>query len=95
MKLELILSDYSKFSNSSKILFLIQIHLEKSGIQTRTIFTGNITKQPVAKKFKWKSSGSLKYSNKIMVSGILIGCHELINNEDLTIIKEKLDDFFV
>ena len=33
----------------------VQIFLEKAGIQTRTIFTGNILRQPVAKKFIWEA----------------------------------------
>ena len=72
----------------------LQIKLEKSGIQTRTIFTGNITRQPVAKKFKWSIYGNLINSDKIMQSGILLGCHELITDEDLNYIKEKLSEFF-
>ncbi len=72
----------------------LQKKLEKSNIQTRTIFTGNITKQPVSKKFRWTKSGSLKNSNKIMTSGILIGCHELINNNDIDYLREKLIEFF-
>ena len=71
----------------------LQIQLEKSGIQTRTIFTGNITKQPVAKKFKWRSSGNLNVADNIMKSGILIGCHELINDKDIAFIKKQIDDF--
>jgi len=53
----------------------VQIFLEKAGIQTRTIFTGNILRQPVAKKFKWESFGSFSVSDNIMESGILLGCH--------------------
>ena len=72
----------------------LQIKLEKSNIQTRTIFSGNITRQPVAKKFKWKKVGSLKNSNKIMSSGILIGCHELIDDNHIEYLYKKLDEFF-
>ena len=73
----------------------LQIMLEKTGIQTRTIFTGNITRQPVAKKFKWKSHGKLNISNHIMESGMLIGCHELIDNNDINFIKKQIDGFFI
>ena len=62
----------------------MQIFLEKAGIQTRTIFSGNIMRQPVAKKFKWDSFGTFEISHKIMSSGILLGCH---NNQS----KEKLN----
>ena len=62
----------------------VQIFLENNGIQTRTIFTGNILRQPVAKKFKWESFGGFEISDNIMESGILLGCH---NRQT----KEKMD----
>ena len=80
-----------KYSNKRRD---IQIKLEKSGIQTRTVFTGNISRQPVAKKFKWTSYGKLHNADKIMRSGLLIGCHELISKKNIDFIKEKLSEFF-
>jgi CDP-6-deoxy-D-xylo-4-hexulose-3-dehydrase len=61
-----------------------QIFLEKSGVQTRTIFTGNILRQPVAKKFTWDSHGSFAISDEIMQNGLLLGCHNQMT-------KEKMD----
>ncbi len=81
---------YKHFNNRTDL----QIKLEKSGIQTRTIFTGNITRHPVAKKFKWSVYGNLNNSNKIMRSGILLGCHELITDKHINYLKEKLGEFF-
>lgn len=81
----------NKYSNNRKKL---QIFLEKSNIQTRTIFTGNITKQPVAKRFKWKKYGQLNLSDKVMKGGILIGCHQKISSPDLVYLEKKLDNFF-
>lgn len=81
----------NKFASKRKAL---QIFLEKSNIQTRTIFTGNITKQPVSKLFKWKKYGQLNFSDKVMQSGILIGCHQKIHSNDLSYLENKLDIFF-
>ena len=72
----------------------LQIKLEKSFIQTRTIFSGNITRQPVSKKFKWIKYGKLINSDEIMKRGILIGCHELINDKKIKYLYEKLKEFF-
>ena len=80
-----------KYSNKRRDM---QIKLEKSGIQTRTVFTGNISRQPVAKKFQWTSYGKLHNADKIMRSGLLIGCHELISKKNIDFIKEKLSEFF-
>ena len=68
----------------------IQIFLEKAGIQTRTIFTGNILRQPVAKKFKWESFEDFHVSDEIMKSGILLGCHNRQTKEKLDYTLEKL-----
>jgi CDP-6-deoxy-D-xylo-4-hexulose-3-dehydrase len=68
----------------------IQIHLEKSGVQTRTIFTGNILRQPVAQKFEWDSFGTFDSSDSVMQNGILLGCHNQMTREKLDFTIEKL-----
>ena len=62
----------------------LQIFLEKKGIQTRTIFTGNILRQPIMKKkiFKKVKDAEIN-SNNIMQNGILIGCHHGLKNSDI------------
>ena len=67
----------------------MQIYLEKSGIQTRTIFTGNILKQPVMKnKYYKKHPNSEKISNDVMKNGILLGCHQGMKGKELKYICE-------
>ncbi len=68
----------------------IQFFLEKSGIQTRTIFTGNIMRQPVAKTFKWDKSGTFEVSDMIMKSGILLGIHNRQSQVKLDHIVNKV-----
>ena len=77
-----------KLANKRKEM---QIFLEKEGIQTRTIFTGNIMRQPVSKKFEWDSFGSFEVSDEVMKSGILLGSHnrQPKENLDFLIIKIK------
>ena len=72
----------------------LQIYLEKKGIQTRTIFTGNILRQPVMKQRIYKKvKNSELNSNKVMMNGILIGCHHGLNTKDLNYIKRNFDMF--
>ena len=68
----------------------VQIFLEKAGIQTRTIFTGNILRQPVAKKFEWDSYGNFSVSDNIMETGILLGCHNRQTKEKMDYMLDKL-----
>jgi CDP-6-deoxy-D-xylo-4-hexulose-3-dehydrase len=72
----------------------LQIFLEKKGIQTRTIFTGNILRQPIMKKRSYKKVKNAELnSNNIMRNGVLIGCHHGINNKDLDYIKKNFSLF--
>ncbi len=77
----------NKLKNKRKEL---QIFLERNGIQTRTIFTGNIMKQPVAKKFKWDSFGTFESSDEIMKSGLLLGSHNRQSKSNLDYLVAKL-----
>jgi len=62
----------------------LQIYLEKKGIQTRTIFTGNILRQPIMKnKYYKKHRKSHIVSDDVMKNGILIGCHHGLKKKDL------------
>ena len=55
----------------------MQIYFEKNNIQTRTIFTGNILKQPAMKnRFHKKHPNCESVANDVMKNGILLGCHQ-------------------
>ena len=72
----------------------LQIFLEKKGIQTRTIFTGNILRQPIMKKKFYKKVKNAEInSNNIMKNGILIGCHHGLGNKDINYIIKNLKIF--
>ena len=65
----------------------LQIYLEKNNIQTRTIFTGNILKQPVMKNRIFKKHKDCDFvANNVMKNGILIGCHHGMTNNDVNLI---------
>jgi CDP-6-deoxy-D-xylo-4-hexulose-3-dehydrase len=72
----------------------LQIFYEKNNVQTRTIFTGNILRQPIMKNLKYKAH---KYSgevaNDVMKNGILLGCHQGLSFKDLYYITNKFLQF--
>ena len=71
-----------------------QIFLEKNNIQTRTVFTGNIIKQPVFKGINYKKNiEGYKESNHIMKNGMLIGCHHGMGIKEIYFIKQKINEF--
>ena len=72
----------------------LQIYLEKNNIQTRTIFTGNILKQPVMKNKKYKYHKNCNIvADDVMKNGILIGCHQGMSIKDVNFICEKFKKF--
>ena len=72
----------------------LQIFLEDNKIQTRTIFTGNILKQPVMKnKIYKKQKDSEKIANDVMINGILLGCHQGMKSKDLNYISNTFKKF--
>jgi len=72
----------------------MQIIFEKYNIQTRTVFTGNILRQPVMKKriFKKLLNCSIE-SDKVMEQGILLGCHHGITPSEILAIEYCLKKF--
>jgi len=72
----------------------MQIYFERNKIQTRTIFTGNILKQPAMKKrFYKKHKNCSKIADDVMKNGILIGCHQGLTSSDLKYICNTFKKF--
>ena len=80
----------NKFFNRKQM----QIFFEKNNIQTRTIFTGNILKQPVMKNRPYKKHPNCnKVSDDVMKNGILLGCHQGMVKNDLIYICKIFEKF--
>ena len=72
----------------------MQIFFEKNKIQTRTIFTGNILRQPVMKgKIYKKHPLCDEEADNVMRNGILIGCHQGMNKAQLRYICDTFKKF--
>ena len=72
----------------------LQIFFEKNNIQTRTIFTGNILKQPVMKnKFYKKHKYCNDVANDVMKNGILLGCHQGMKLNEISYICKTFKKF--
>ena len=81
----------NKFFNRKKL----QIFLEKNGIQTRPIFSGNILRHPAFRKLNSSKNkvNTFKNSDYIMKNGLLIGCHQGLNKEKIDYIHKKITEF--
>lgn len=72
----------------------LQFFLEKNFIQTRTIFSGNVLKQPMMNKSKYKLLRKNVYNaDYIMRHGILIGCHNSLSTIEINYLLKKIYQF--
>jgi CDP-4-dehydro-6-deoxyglucose reductase, E1 len=72
----------------------LQIFLEKRNIQTRTIFTGNILRQPGFKNCAHKAAqGGYPEADKVMRGGMLMACHHGLNDAQVAHMKESVSEF--
>ncbi len=72
----------------------LQIFLEKRNIQTRTVFTGNILRQPGFKHQPHKAAAAgYPEADKVMRGGMLLACHHGLNRQQIDHIKESVTEF--
>lgn len=72
----------------------MQIFLEKRNIQTRTVFTGNILRQPGFKNVACKkATAGYPEADKVMRGGMLLACHHGLTRPMLDHVKEQVTEF--
>jgi CDP-6-deoxy-D-xylo-4-hexulose-3-dehydrase len=72
----------------------LQIHLEDSGVFSRVIFSGNITRHPMlrGRPFRIHPAG-LANCDQIMEFGIMLPCHPTMSEEDCAYVHQVLEEF--
>jgi len=85
----LIIRDDAPFSRRD-----LQVFFEGCGIQTRTVFTGNILRQPGYKDIERReAAGGFPNADQVMRGGILIGCHQGMSAEDTDYMQSRFLEF--
>jgi CDP-6-deoxy-D-xylo-4-hexulose-3-dehydrase len=80
----------NKFFNRKKM----QIFFEKNNIQTRTIFTGNILRQPVMRDREYNKHPQCDHvADNVMKNGLLLGCHQGMSKNELVYICKTFVKF--
>lgn len=69
-------------------------HLEKNGIETRSMFCGNITKHPAYTKSKYRVSGELTEADYILKHSFWVGVHPRMTKSDLDYVIKQFANFF-
>ncbi|MEM6812439.1 MAG: aminotransferase class I/II-fold pyridoxal phosphate-dependent enzyme [Pseudomonadota bacterium] len=71
-----------------------QIYLEERKIQTRTVFTGNITRQPGYKDLLMrKHQDGFANADNIMRGGVLLACHHGMTDSMFNYMHQVIEDF--
>lgn len=72
----------------------LQIFLEKRNIQTRTVFTGNILRQPGFKSCAHKSAkDGYPEADRVMRGGMLMACHHGLGDAQISHMMESVTEF--
>ncbi|MDC3090790.1 aminotransferase class I/II-fold pyridoxal phosphate-dependent enzyme [Rickettsiales bacterium] len=68
-------------------------YLNRNGIETRAVVSGNLAKQPVTKLYPNRVSGKLENVNYIMNNSFSIGCHQDITYNEIDYVYMKIKRF--
>jgi CDP-4-dehydro-6-deoxyglucose reductase, E1 len=72
----------------------LQIFLEQRNIQTRTVFTGNILRQPgFANIERRETPGGYPNADRVMRGGMLLACHHGLTDAQIDYMHEQLRAF--
>jgi dTDP-4-amino-4,6-dideoxygalactose transaminase len=61
-----------------------QEHMERHGVDTRMVWTGNVTRQPAFRKVPHRvPSGGLPHADAVMEQGLVLPCNHAMGDEDV------------
>lgn len=86
--LPLVLSEFCPFTRSQFLK-----HLEKNGVETRPIVTGNVARQPVCRMFPELQDNKLPGADVVHERGFYMGIHPLGSREKLDRLLGVMRDF--
>jgi CDP-6-deoxy-D-xylo-4-hexulose-3-dehydrase len=71
-----------------------QKHMEGNGVDTRMVWSGNITRQPAYRDKPMRISGKLDNADKVMASGLILPCNHGIDDEGAAYMADVVERFF-
>lgn len=72
-----------------------QEHMEAAGVDTRMVWTGNVTRQPAFKDVPHRVAvGGLRNADRVMERGLILPCNHAIDDDGIAYICETVDAFF-
>ena len=72
-----------------------QQHMEAAGVDTRMVWTGNVTRQPAFKDVPHRvAPGGLANADRVMETGLILPCNHAIDDEGIEYMCHTVDQFF-
>ena len=72
----------------------LQKYLTQEGVDSRTLFSGNLTRHPYMAKHKWLQASTLEVTDFVMENTLWVGCHPELSEEQLAYSAQKISEFF-
>lgn len=69
-------------------------HLEKRGIETRSMFAGNIIKHPAYRETAYRIAGDLTEADTILTQSFWIGVHPRMTQKDREYVVKAFEDYY-
>ena len=71
-----------------------QKHMEAAGVDTRMVWTGNVTRQPAFKNIEHRvAAGGLGNADRVMQTGLILPCNHAIDDEGIEYICHHAQQF--
>jgi CDP-6-deoxy-D-xylo-4-hexulose-3-dehydrase len=71
-----------------------QAHMERNGIDTRMVWTGNVARQPAFKNVAHRvAPGGLENADRVMETGLILPCNHAITDDGIAYICDMADAF--
>jgi dTDP-4-amino-4,6-dideoxygalactose transaminase len=71
-----------------------QQHMERNGVDTRMVWTGNVTRQPAFKHVSHRvARGGLANADRVMECGLILPCNHGLDDDDMAYIAETIETF--
>ena len=72
-----------------------QQHMESRGVDTRMVWTGNVTRQPAFKDKPYRADPQgLPNADRVMQCGLILPCTHACSDDDMAYICDQIDGFF-
>jgi CDP-6-deoxy-D-xylo-4-hexulose-3-dehydrase len=68
-------------------------HLEQNNIQTRSFWSGNITRHPALDDVEYRVEGDSTIADYVMENSFVLGCHQGMGEREVEYVTQTIANF--